>query len=598
MERNYESTWIETANGERVRTEGVVTVRMIIEGAEMKVTCVLLGRVLNGVDVILGMDIIGMFPKVTITYGRIDLRGRREGNGVGEGVSGAALETTRNEIRATQDREAEEATKCLKVDDVDFEAEFSNGKWNVKWKWVNGPPRLDNRVGEYAIKADVRKRYNDEVGRWIERGWLVPAGDIPNGGVLPLMAVVQANKDKVRPVLDYRELNKHVLSHTRDAAVCGEKLREWRKMPKSCSMLDLKDAYLQLEVDESLRRFQQVVHRGKRYVLTRLGFGLSSAPRIMSRVLEVVLKKDETIYRATSSYIDDIIVNEDIIDVEHVRGHLAKFGLTSKPAVKLKEAKALGLQLAECDDGRISWKRGSAWTDEEVTTKRHVFSWCGKIVSHYPVAGWLRVASSFLKRMCRGEWDEPVDDCVREVYQEICTKLKENDPVGGCWNVACDEDVRIWCDASSIAIGTAIEVGGFIIEDGAWLRREQYEHINLAELESVVKGVNIALKWGFTRFTIVSDSATVVGWMKTVVNKESRTKVRGTSEMLVRRRLDLLEKLEKEYGLFLKIQWVPSGQNKADRLTRINKKWLDREQIQISAVSLSEGTTNAARVHR
>ena len=30
------------------------------------------------------------------------------------------------------------------------------------------------------------------------------------GGVLPLMAVVQENKHKVRPVLDFRELNRAV----------------------------------------------------------------------------------------------------------------------------------------------------------------------------------------------------------------------------------------------------------------------------------------------------------------------------------------------------------------------------------------------------
>ena len=48
-------------------------------------------------------------------------------------------------------------------------------------------------------------------------------------GVLPLMMVVQATKGKVRPQLDFRDLNKHVKSHTGSDIidVCDEKMRKW-----------------------------------------------------------------------------------------------------------------------------------------------------------------------------------------------------------------------------------------------------------------------------------------------------------------------------------------------------------------------------------
>jgi len=41
-----------------------------------------------------------------------------------------------------------------------------------------------------------------------------------------LLAVFQPTKDKVQPVMDYRELNNYVESHTGDdkVAVCSEKL--------------------------------------------------------------------------------------------------------------------------------------------------------------------------------------------------------------------------------------------------------------------------------------------------------------------------------------------------------------------------------------
>ena len=50
-------------------------------------------------------------------------------------------------------------------------------------------------------------------------------------GVLPLMVVIQPTKNKVKPVLDFQELNEYVKCHTSDdvADVCGEILRAWRR---------------------------------------------------------------------------------------------------------------------------------------------------------------------------------------------------------------------------------------------------------------------------------------------------------------------------------------------------------------------------------
>ena len=48
----------------------------------------------------------------------------------------------------------------------------------------------------------------------------------PVKGLIPLMAIVQQNKDKVRPVIDFRELNSHVDAFTSNANVCADKIRE------------------------------------------------------------------------------------------------------------------------------------------------------------------------------------------------------------------------------------------------------------------------------------------------------------------------------------------------------------------------------------
>ena len=39
-------------------------------------------------------------------------------------------------------------------------------------------------------------------------------------------------------------------------------------------------------------------------------------------------------------------------------------------------------------------------------SRRELFSVCGKLVGHYPIAGWLRVACSYVKRVAEGvRWD-------------------------------------------------------------------------------------------------------------------------------------------------------------------------------------------------
>ena len=71
-------------------------------------------------------------------------------------------------------------------------------------------------------------------------------------------------------------------------------------------LLDLKKAYLQINVNRSLQQFQAVKFRGNLYVMTRMGFGLNVAPKTMSKVLDKVLSMDANIEKGTDHYIDDI----------------------------------------------------------------------------------------------------------------------------------------------------------------------------------------------------------------------------------------------------------------------------------------------------
>ena len=101
----------------------------------------------------------------------------------------------------------------------------SNKEWTVSWKWENGhsPSELSNSVQEYAVPCHARDAYENEILEWWQNGWLLPYSEElgPPKGLIPLMAFVQEQKQKVHPVLDYRELIGFVDAFTANAEVCA-----------------------------------------------------------------------------------------------------------------------------------------------------------------------------------------------------------------------------------------------------------------------------------------------------------------------------------------------------------------------------------------
>ena len=213
---------------------------------------------------------------------------------------------------------------------------------------------------------------------------------------------------------------------------------------------------------------------------------------------------------------------------------------------------------------------------------------CGRLVGHYPVAGWLRIHCSFLKHLgSSGSWDSPVEESVIKLMRELLRRTRLEDPVKGVWQVSQHGEVTVWTDASSIGLGVALEVDGSIVEDASWLRKESdYQHINVAELEAVGHGVNMAIAWGFKTFMLAVDSLTVVSWMTSVIAKCNRVRTKGAAEMLVKRRLGVIGDIITEYGLNVTVRFVPSVENTADHMTRVPKRWLGYHETSEEAVSV------------
>lgn len=360
------------------------------------------------------------------------------------------------------------------------------------------------------------------------------------------MAVAQEHKEStpVRPVLDYRQLNELIVSNPgNDAPVCQDKLRRWRKGDESAeySILDIRKAYLQVKVAPDLLRYQVVLWKGKKYVMTRMGFGLAIAPKFM----DIVVKWATRDFPNVDNYVDDLRVPS--AETDTVSSALLSYDLPTKEAEKMESARVLGLQLYRDNDGQLRWKRRNPARLEcpDKVTKRAVFAWCGALTSHYPVVSWLRPACSFLKRLAASDvnhWDDEVSSSVVLCCAELADHLAAKDPATGPWKVppSSESEWVLYCDASDVAIGVVLEVNGVIVEDACWLRSvDDKKHINVAELEAVVKGLNLAVQWDATNVNIVTDSKTVHGWLSSVISNSHRVKTSGLYSVMVQRRLEI-----------------------------------------------------------
>ena len=102
----------------------------------------------------------------------------------------------------------------VRVEDADFTVSFDGRCWTAAWKWKSdwAPPEMIRQPASYASAKQFEDEVDQELSDWKKNGWLIPFTGEPRA-FLPLMAIEQAAKGKVRPVLDYRAVNEFVSSH-------------------------------------------------------------------------------------------------------------------------------------------------------------------------------------------------------------------------------------------------------------------------------------------------------------------------------------------------------------------------------------------------
>ena len=489
-----------------------------------------------------------------------------------------------------------------------------DGTWELTWQWEETPPEgLFKGTYIYGRKLKNQEQvewFNTEVQRWIRSKFLIPFDPKISGAekcILTWNPVVQTHKStKVRPTLDYSILNPYIKNNNSvsQSEVCHESLRKWRKCT-SAYLVDVEKAYMNVMVSQNHHPYQVAYVGSKPYIMTRMGFGLSIAPRVLKCLISYILIQ-ASLERVTNPYRDDILV-EDWDDVQRVRDILLSHGLPTKPPVNLFDfskgpTRALGLELfKEADE--IYWRRrsDSNWRLTKVNpTCREVAAFIGRACpASYPVMGYLRpmalnILSQIGREAHRSGWSSTASPRVAEKCLEVQQYITSSDPVKGQWRIPVTSEWALATDASGQALGCCVltqsawaaspNAGCIVIEDHCWLVKNVETHINVSELDAVIRGFKIIigyLKQGDT-VTIVIDNSVVSDWLKSTVN-DGKIEVNGLYEILVRRRLNIIREIVEPY--VINVKWVASHLNPADKLTRTPTGWVETP---VSAAAIEE----------
>lgn len=110
-----------------------------------------------------------------------------------------------------------------------------------------------------------------------------------------------------RPVIDWRDLNEHVMKrHFKMESL--ETVRQLIRRRDFLVKIDIKDAYLHVPIAEEHQSFLRFNFNQRTYQCMVMLFGLTSAPRVFTRVMLPVVRKlrDEGIWLVI--YLDDILI--------------------------------------------------------------------------------------------------------------------------------------------------------------------------------------------------------------------------------------------------------------------------------------------------
>ena len=145
-----------------------------------------------------------------------------------------------------------------------------------------------------------------EISKLVQKGAVSQLNNSTNGFYSRLFLVPKKGGD-LRPVIDLSNLNRFITNeHFQMENILS--LRHLLNPQDLMAKVDLKDAYLTVGVHEDTQPFLRFIWQGQTYQFQALPFGLSTAPRVFTKLLKPVVSSLRTQNIRLIVYLDDILL--------------------------------------------------------------------------------------------------------------------------------------------------------------------------------------------------------------------------------------------------------------------------------------------------
>jgi hypothetical protein len=385
---------------------------------------------------------------------------------------------------------------------------------------------------------------------------------------------------KKRAVMDARGINSYCQTEKFKMETL-QTLRELVERKDWMMKVDIRDAYLHIAMAEKHRNYLAFVWRGRRYRFKALAFGISTAPRIFTKVMRAALKPLREKGMRMVAYLDDICIlghtkEETMKQAEELRTHMEKLGFILSPTkcslVPEQKGEFLGFTVdtvkMECCLPEMKMKKLKkdiqSILRQPVIQLRKLASVVGKINATSPAVLTARVMSRSLVNELVGQWkkNKKWDAWIllpEGAKRELSWWKEKVDDWNGRTMLERSAQETIATDASETGWGIAHPERPLA---GEWPEDWKEDiSINTKELKTIAIAVDqFAERWRGQAITIMSDNKTAVAY----VNHQGGTKAAHLDKIA----REMWEKCM-EFKIELKAKYIPGKENEvADELSR------------------------------
>ena len=337
-----------------------------------------------------------------------------------------------------------------------------------------------------------------------------------------------------RPIIDLSSLNVFVHCPSFTMETPRSILRALQQ-GQWLTSLDLKDAYFHIGIHPADRRYLRFCHNGTSWQFTVLPFGLSTSPRVFTKILKPVLAYAHLHRVKLHMYLDDWLLNPGTHQEAHeqtswLRSLCQKLGLVinleKSDLIPSQVSTYLGIELdTSVGLARPSLKRLTNWLSvaEGFTAQQSppAVQWLqvlGHLVSLEKLVPYGRIRIRPIQWQLRLQWNQSKEKSSKLIPLDLQSRLailwwtnrdnlRRGVPVG-----TIDVECYLYTDSSTQGWGAHLQD---LTASGIWSQDQAQLHINVLELQAIWLGLRaFSQRVENTRVALMSDNTSAVAYLR------------------------------------------------------------------------------------